>query len=232
MNEAELVKVLGIDKIKDKNIFEEAFTHRSYLNENKDQNLESNERLEFLGDAVLQFLSTEYLFNKFKHIKEGTLTAYRAALVNTNSLAEESKRLGFGKFLRLSKGEELNKGRENTYILANTFEAVLGALYLDQGLEKCKKFLEKNLFYKIDRIIKEEAYKDKKSGFQEIAQEEQGITPTYKVIREWGPDHNKKFEVAVYLGKDKIATGVGSSKQKAEIEAAKKAIEKYKSKNN
>ncbi|HHH14314.1 MAG TPA: ribonuclease III, partial [candidate division WWE3 bacterium] len=200
--------------------------------ENKDQNLESNERLEFLGDAVLQFLSTEYLFNKFKHIKEGTLTAYRAALVNTNSLAEESKRLGFGKFLRLSKGEELNKGRENTYILANTFEAVLGALYLDQGLEKCKKFLEKNLFYKIDRIIKEEAYKDKKSGFQEIAQEEQGITPTYKVIREWGPDHNKKFEVAVYLGKDKIATGVGSSKQKAEIEAAKKAIEKYKSKNN
>ena len=232
MNEAELVKVLGIDKIKDKNIFEEAFTHRSYLNENKDQNLESNERLEFLGDAVLQFLSTEYLFNKFKHIKEGTLTAYRAALVNTNSLAEESKRLGFGKFLRLSKGEELNKGRENTYILANTFEAVLGALYLDQGLEKCKKFLEKNLFYKIDRIIKEEAYKDKKSAFQEIAQEEQGITPTYKVIREWGPDHNKKFEVAVYLGKDKIATGVGSSKQKAEIEAAKKAIEKYKSKNN
>ncbi len=227
MDKKKLKNSLNIKRINNINLFITAFTHRSYLNESDQKNIESNERLEFLGDAVLQFISTEFLYNKFKYLKEGVLTAYRSALVNTQSLAEESKRLGFGEFLRLSKGEELNKGRDNTYILANTFEAVLGALYLDQGLKKTKEFLNQNLLYKIDKIIKEKSYKDKKSMFQETVQEREGITPNYKVLREWGPDHNKQFEVAVFIGKKQVAKGKGSSKQKAEINAAENALKVY-----
>ena len=211
-------------KIEDMELFKTALTHRSYLNENSGYKNPSNERLEFLGDAVLQFLSSEFLYKKYPGNPEGDLTAYRASMVNTDSLAEESKRLAYGEHLLLSKGEEQTGGRERPYILANTFEAILGAIYLDEGIDTCRTFLEKNLFYKIDRIVATGDYKDKKSLFQEIAQEKFGITPTYEILQEWGPDHNKEFEVGVFLEKKIIAKGRGASKQKAESAAAEKAL--------
>lgn len=211
-------------KITKTKVFETAFTHRSYLNENKDYKNNSNERLEFLGDAVLQLLSSEYLFTKYKDTPEGDLTAYRSSLVNTKSLAFESKRLGFGQFLLMSKGEEANGGRESEYILANTFESVLGAIYIQQGLQFCKTYLKTNLFYKIDDIIKQGKHKDPKSHYQEQAQAKWGVTPTYKVTKQWGPDHDKQFEVAVLINKKLIAKGTGTSKQKAEAQAAKQAL--------
>lgn len=223
MDYSELEKIFGI-KIENTDLFNKAFTHRSYLNENPEYNNPSNERLEFLGDAVLQFLSTEYLFKKYVTKPEGELTAYRASMVNTKSLAEEAERLKYGKFLFLSKGEESTGGRERPYILANTFEAVLGAIYLQTGIDKCRTFLEKNLFYKIEEIIKKGEHKDKKSLFQEKAQEMYSITPTYKVLKEWGPDHDKSFEVGVYLDKKLVAKGKGKSKQTAESEAATQAL--------
>lgn len=220
-----LEKIIGV-KVTDKDLFLKAFTHRSYLNENKGLEIRSNERLEFLGDAVLQFLSSEFLFNNYQTNPEGDLTAFRASIVNTASLGEESKKLGYGEFLLLSKGEEANGGRENEYILANTFEAVLGAIYLNSDIATCRKFLEKSLFYKVKGIVESGSYRDSKSLFQEIAQEKLGITPTYKVIKEWGPDHDKNFEVAAYLEKKLIATGIGASKQKAESAAAKEGIDR------
>lgn len=225
MNFEELEKILKI-KItnEDEETFIKAFTHRSFLNENRDKDVHSNERLEFLGDSVLQFLSSKFLFEKYTENPEGDLTAFRASIVNTNSLGTEAKRLGYGEFLRLSKGEEANGGREREYILANTFEAVLGAMVLTKGLDTCKKFLEENLFYKIDNIVKSGEYKDKKSLFQELVQEKDGVTPTYNLVKSWGPDHDKKFEVAVFINERKITTGVSTSKQKAEIEAAANAI--------
>lgn len=223
LDQTKLEKILNI-KIESTDLFIRAFTHRSFLNENKNLEINSNERLEFLGDAVLQFLSSEYLFNNYKDKPEGILTAFRASIVNTKSLGFEAKKIGYGEFLLLSKGEEANGGRENEYILANTFEAVLGALYLSNGIEKCKTFLETNLFYKLKKIIESESYIDSKSHFQEIAQELRGVTPTYKVVKEWGPDHDKTFEVAVYLDKKLIAKGEGSSKQRAESEAASAGI--------
>lgn len=217
-----LQKTLGI-KIKNTELFKKAFIHRSYLNEVASEDV-SNERLEFLGDAVLQLLSSKFLFNTYKNDAEGLLTAYRSSLVNTTSLGQEAKRLGYGEFLLMSKGEEATGGRDREYILANTFESILGAMYLDQGLETCDNFLHKNLFYKIDNIIQSGSYKDKKSHFQEIAQEKYSVTPTYQVLDEWGPDHDKQFKVGVFLNKKQVATGVGSSKQKAESEAAKNAL--------
>ncbi|MBP7859536.1 ribonuclease III [Patescibacteria group bacterium] len=224
----ELENTLNIE-IHDINLFEKAFTHRSFLNENKHKNYESNERLEFLGDAVLQLLTSEFLFIKYEKNAEGILTAYRASIVNTVSLAEEAKRLEYGKFLRMSRGEETTGGRNREYILANTFEAVLGAIFLSSGIEVCKKFLEKNLFYKIDKIVQEGEYRDAKSKFQEIVQEKYDVTPIYKTLKEWGPDHDKNFEVGVYI-KDKLtAKGTGASKQKAENDAAKEALRKIES---
>jgi len=221
----ELEKTLEITISKEnKDLFVRAFTHRSYLNEIKESKIRSNERLEFLGDAVLQFLSSEYLFKKYNEREEGDLTAFRASIVNTNSLAQESSRLNYGKFLLLSKGEEQTGGRERPYILANTFESVIGAIYLSTDIGTVRNFLNKNLFYKIDTIVQKGEYRDKKSLFQEKAQELKGVTPVYKVVKEWGPDHDKKFEVGVYLDKDCIATGKGRSKQKAESDAAKKAL--------
>lgn len=205
-------------------LFEEAFTHRSYLNEHEEKELSSNERLEFLGDAVLQFLSSKFLFQKYKDIPEGDLTNIRAALVRTESLAEESKRLNFGEFLLLSRGEENSNGREREYILANTFEAVLGAIYLNkENIEICEKYLARNLFYKTEKIVENKEFKDFKSSYQEYTQEKFGVTPIYKVIDEWGPDHSKNFKVGVYLGEELKGEGVGGSKQEAEHEAAKSA---------
>ncbi len=222
LNKAE--KILGI-KINNTELFETAFTHRSYLNEHTDYKNPSNERLEFLGDAVLQLLSSEFLYKNYTD-PEGVLTNYRSAIVNTQSLAAEAGRLGYGELLYLSKGEEASGGREREYILANTFEAVLGAMYLDKGLDKCREFIEKELLYKMGDIISEQSYKDAKSKFQEKAQEKIGITPNYRVMNSWGPDHEKIFKVGVYLDDTLYGVGEGGSKQKAEQEAALKALDK------
>ncbi len=224
-NKEELEKVLKT-KITDENLFLTAFTHRSYLNEHSAYEFPSNERLEFLGDAVLQLLSSEYLYKKYKNSPEGDLTNYRAAIVCTASIGAEAKRLGYGKFLLLSNGEEATGGRDREYILANTFEAILGALYLENGLEYCSKFVERELLYKVQDIVKNKKYKDAKSTFQEMAQEKFGVTPVYKVIESWGLDHEKTFRVGVYLNDKEHGIGEGGSKQKAEQLAAKSAIDK------
>lgn len=209
-------------------LLENAFVHRSYLNEHPDFELDSNERLEFLGDAILELLASEKLYHNYPKRPEGDLTNFRAAIVCTNSLALEARKLNLGEHLFLSRGEEESGGRDREYILANTFEALLGAIYLDQDLEACRSFLEENLFYKIPEIVESEKYRDAKSTFQEITQEEVGITPTYKVLEEWGLDHAKNFRMGVYLEERLVGVGEGSSKQEGEQEAAKDALEKWK----
>jgi ribonuclease-3 len=221
-----LSQTLGIE-VDDEKLFQTAFTHRSYLNEHLNYELPSNERLEFLGDAVLQLISSEYLYKNYNQT-EGVLTSYRSAVVCTQSLADEALRLGYGEFLLLSKGEEESGGRQRPYILANTFEAVLGALYLYKGYEFCREFLARELLYKTDNIIKEDLYKDAKSTFQELAQEKYGITPTYEVLESWGADHEKTFKVGVYLNNDLYGEGEGKSKQKAQQAAARAGLEKLK----
>ncbi len=213
-------------KLENEDLFRTAFTHRSYLNEHPNSKYKSNERLEFLGDAVLQLASSEYLFQKYENSPEGDMTNYRSAIVCTSSIGAEAKRLGYGEMLLLSNGEESTGGRTREYILANTFEAVLGALYLEKGFDFCRKFLEKELFYKIEKVIEEEKYKDAKSLFQEKAQEKYGITPTYKIEDSWGPDHEKNFKVGVFLDNNLWGEGRGKSKQKAEQDAAEKALKK------
>jgi len=218
-------EILNTD-IENEDLFKTAFTHRSYLNEHTENGYRSNERLEFLGDAVLQLLSSEYLYNHFKDSPEGDMTNYRSAVVCTTSLGVEAKRLGYGEMLLLSNGEESTGGRDREYILANTFEAVLGALYLEKGLDFCRDFVEKELLYKIDEVVEKEKYKDAKSMFQEKAQEKFGVTPSYKIEDAWGPDHEKNFKVGVFLGEDLWGEGQGKSKQKAEQNAAEKALER------
>lgn len=225
MDFEELAKILGT-QIKDEGLFETAFTHRSYLNEHHGSSMISNERMEFLGDAVLQLISSEYLYAKFPDAPEGRLTNYRSSVVCTPSLALESKRLGYGKFLLLSKGEEATGGREREYILANTFEAVLGALYTQAGLEFCRTFVEKELLYKVDDIVREERYKDAKSKFQELAQEKLTFTPEYVLVDSWGLDHDRTFKVQVKVGNQIFGEGVGKSKQRAEMEAAANGLER------
>ncbi len=222
-----LCEKLGIT-IKNKEIFEEAFTHKSYLNEHKGLKRDSNERLEFLGDAVLELLSTRFLFKKFPKEEEGILTAYRSALVCGENLARLSKKIDLGKYLFMSKGEEKSGGRKKEYILANTFEAVIGAIYLDSGLREVEKILKEFLYPEIDEIIAQNLHKDSKSLFQELAQEKKSITPHFEVLKESGPDHNKKFIVGAYLDEKCIAKGKGSSKQKASIDAAFNALKKLK----
>lgn len=206
-------------------LLEMALTHRSYLNEHTEIK-ESNERLEFLGDAVLQFLSSEYLFLRFPASPEGEMTNIRAALVCTPSLASAARAIGLGEYLNLSKGEEESGGREKDYILANSFEAVLGSIYLDLGIEYGGSFLKSYLFPSLDEIIRSGSFKDYKSKLQEITQEKFSLTPDYREVRSWGPDHNKRFVMGVYLGERLFAEGEGASKQKAEQEAAKAALEK------
>jgi ribonuclease-3 len=211
--------------LKNEDLFKTAFTHRSYLNEHNGYSNPSNERLEFLGDAVLQLLSSNFLYDKYPKSPEGDLTNFRSSIVCTPSLATEARRLSYGEDLLLSNGEEATGGRDREYILANTFEAVLGALYLEKGLEFCKEFLLKNLFYKIDEVVENQEYKDAKSKFQESAQEKFGITPEYKVIESWGPDHDKTFKVGAFLGNKQWGLGEGRSKQRAEQQAAENALE-------
>ncbi|PIP23272.1 MAG: ribonuclease III [Candidatus Nealsonbacteria bacterium CG_4_10_14_0_2_um_filter_38_17] len=214
-----LEKALGIS-FENKDLLTQAFIHRSYLNENPDFNLEHNERLEFLGDAVLELVVTEYLYQKYPKKPEGELTNWRAALVNAKMLSAVAKNLDFNEFLLLSKGESKETGKARQYILANAYEAFVGALYLDQGYKVCKEFIKEHLTKELLRIIKEGLSKDAKSRFQEEAQDVTGITPTYKVLDEWGPDHAKHFVIGVFLGDELIAKGEGSSKQEAELDAA------------
>ncbi len=218
-----LEKKLGI-KFNNKDLLVNAFVHKSFLNENQDFHLSSNERLEFLGDAILEKVVTEYLFKNYPDKNEGILTSWRAALVNAKMLAEIARELGFNDFLLLSRGEMKETGKARQYILANTAEAFIGALYLDQGIKACEKFIEKNILSKLPKVIKQGLYKDAKTELQEKSQEKMGITPTYKVLKEWGPDHAKHFVVGVYLGDKKIAEEEGSSKHEAEETAAKKAL--------
>lgn len=202
-----------------------AFVHRSYLNEHPQQKLTSNERLEFLGDAIMEFIVSEVLYQKFPNYSEGKLTSLRSKLVCDRSLSKIAKKLQLGDYLLLNRGEEESGGRENPTLLSNTFEAVLGAIYLDQGLLAVKKFLNTYLFPTVKEAKK---FKDYKSDFQEIAQKKFKITPIYKTLKETGPDHAKTFVVGVYLGKKLYGKGVGKSKQEAEQSAAKNALEKLK----
>lgn len=216
-------KKLGLS-FKNKDLLTQAFVHRSYLNENPDFNLEQNERLEFLGDAVLELVITEHLYKAYPNEDEGQLTNWRAALVNAKMLTTVAEELGFNDFLLLSRGETKELGKARQYILANTFEALVGALYLDAGYQPCDTFIKKYLLSRLPEIIESKSYKDAKSHFQEQAQDKAGITPAYKVMKEWGPDHKKKFTVAVFLGSEQVAEGEGYSKQEAEEEAAKAAL--------
>ena len=226
MNDIELFeKQVGI-VFKDKNLLKQAFTHRSYLNENPDSDLYHNERLEFLGDAVLELIVTEHLYKNYPDKPEGELTTWRAALVNARMLAIVAKDLKLGDYLLLSHGEARETGKARDYILANATEALLGALYLDQGLKACKIIIEQYILSKLPQVLEEKLFEDAKSQFQELAQEKIGITPSYQVLKEWGPDHEKNFEVGVALEKKLIAKGVGTSKQEAEQEAAKAALKK------
>lgn len=211
---------------KDVTLLREAFTHRSYLNEHRGTNLKHNERLEFLGDAVLELVMTEYLFGKYPDEPEGKLTAYRSALVNTNSIADAATRWGMNEYLLLSRGEAKDVGRARQYILANTFEAVIGAIFLDQGYEVAKGFIGKSLFNQLENIVGNRLWQDAKSRFQEEAQERTGITPNYVVVKESGPDHDKRFTVGVYIGSELVAKGEGASKQDAEQLAAEAGLEK------
>jgi ribonuclease-3 len=217
-------------ELKNEELFKTAFTHRSFLNEHTDYPNPSNERLEFLGDAVLQLLSSHFLYQKFPHSPEGDLTNFRSAVVCTASIGAEARRLGYGELLLLSNGEEATGGRNREYILANTFEAVLGALYIEKGLEFCKEFVAKELFYKVSDLVAHEEYKDSKSRFQEVAQERYGVTPIYQVLDSWGPDHEKTFKVGVFLSDKQWGLGEGRSKQKAEQKAALNALEKLEKK--
>jgi len=213
---------------KDKDLLKQAFIHRSYINENPKMGLSHNERLEFLGDAVLEIVITEYLYNKYPDQPEGKLTAYRSALVNATILSEVASNLGMNNFLLLSKGEAKDTGKARQYILANTFESFIGALYLDQGYEKSKEFIKKMLIGYLDEIISKKLWRDAKSYVQEKAQEEFGFTPSYKVIKEFGPDHDKQFTIGIFFNDNMIASGIGKSKQEAEQKAAEKALEKKK----
>jgi len=209
---------------KDITILREAFTHRSYLNEHRATNMRHNERLEFLGDAVLELVITEYLYAQYPEEPEGKLTAYRSALVNTNSISEAATEWGMNDYLLLSRGEAKDTGRARQYILANTFESVIGAIFLDQGYEAAKVFIGKSLFKRLDDIVGKRLWQDAKSKFQEEAQERIGITPNYEVIKEIGPDHDKRFDVGVYINGELIAQGEGRSKQDAEQKAAEEGL--------
>lgn len=210
----------------DREILRHALVHRSYINENKDSSLKHNERLEFLGDAVLELVITDYLYNMYPSKPEGELTSLRAALVNTTSLYNVAKSIGINGELYLSKGESKDTGRAREYILANAVEAIIGAIYIDQGYAEAKTFIDRFISTRIEEVVREKLWIDAKSFFQEKAQEIDGETPVYKVLEEKGPDHDKLFISGVYVRDELIAEGEGKSKQDAEQEAAKKALEK------
>ncbi|MFH1661679.1 MAG: ribonuclease III [Candidatus Falkowbacteria bacterium] len=214
-------------KFKDKDFLKQALVHRSYINEHPDFHLNHNERLEFLGDAVLEIIVTEYLFHNFPNTPEGDLTNWRASLVNSKMLAQVANELGLENYLFMSKGEAKDKNsKARQYIVANAVEALIGAIYLDQGNRSSKKFIKNHILSKLDNILANQLYIDPKSKFQEKAQEIQSITPHYRVISESGPDHDKIFEVGLYLKEELISKAKGSSKQEAQVEAAEKGLKK------
>ncbi len=219
---AKLEKILKI-KFKNKDLLQQALVHRSYLNENPNFSLSHNERLEFLGDAVLELVVTDYLYNNYSN-PEGELTNFRAALVNSDMLAKIANQLGLEEFLLMSKGESKDTGRARQYIMANAVESLIGAIYLDRGYKIAKKFIENIVVRELPNILEQKLYQDPKSKFQEEAQERVGITPTYEVIKDWGPDHDKHFVVGVFLDKDLIAKGEGKSKQDAQRNAAEEGL--------
>ena len=203
-----------------------ALTHRSYVNEHKKQHLEHNERLEYLGDAVLELVVTDYLYRNFNEA-EGTLTAWRSALVRTESIGAAGDELGYAPLVRLSKGEQHNSDRARAVILADCFEAVIGATYLDQGYETAKRIIDQHILTRFHEIIEQETWRDPKSHLQEITQKIDGSTPVYRTLKDEGPDHNKTFTVGVYVGNHLMGTGVGHSKQEAQGNAALEAIKRY-----
>jgi len=221
-NLSSLEKKIKIE-FNNKDLLQQAFVHRSYLNENPDFHLKDNERLEFLGDAVLEMVVTEYLYNSYPN-SEGELTNWRAALVNAKMLAKIANQIKLNNYLLLSKGETKDTGRARQYIVANAFEALIGAIYLDQGYEKSYQFIEREILKELPEIIKQKLYQDPKSTFQEKSQDKMGITPSYEVIKEWGPDHAKNFVMGVYLDKELVAEGQGVSKQEAQEKAAEAAL--------
>ncbi len=220
-----LQKKIGTD-FKDEQLLITAFVHRSYLNENSDFK-EHNERLEFLGDAVLELVSTDYLYQNYPN-PEGELTSWRSALVKTETISDAAKSLGFEDYLFMSRGESKSKGRARQLILANSFEAVIGAIYLDQGYDAAKEFISKNLLKILPEILEKKLYVDPKSQLQELAQRKESITPKYEVLEESGPDHARIFKIGVFLEKRKIGEGEGMSKQLAQQNAAENALKSYK----
>lgn len=209
---------------KDKNLLAQAFIHRSFLNENPRTGLEHNERLEFLGDAVLELAVTDFLYRTYPDSPEGELTSYRAALVNANTMAEFATEIQMNDYLFLSRGEAKDTGKARLYIMANAIEALIGAVYLDQGYEVAEKFIGRFLYKRASAIVKNKLWRDSKSLVQEKAQEHVGVTPAYKVVRESGPDHDKHFTIGIFFGENKIAEGKGHSKQEAEQDAARNAL--------
>ncbi|HPI67210.1 MAG TPA: ribonuclease III [bacterium] len=211
-------------RFNDENLLLQALIHRSYLNEHPDLSLGHNERLEFLGDAVLELVVTEYLYKQYKN-PEGELTNWRAALVNAKMLADIAHQLGVEEYLHLSRGEAKDKNQKaRNYILANAMEAIIGAIYLDQGIAKASEFINKNIITHLPNILDKKLYIDAKSRFQEEAQDRVGITPSYQVLAESGPDHNKNFVIGVYLEDELVAQGTGTSKQEAQMAAAEEAL--------
>ena len=216
---------LGI-KFNDINLLITALTHRSYVNEHKDSS-QHNERLEFLGDAVLELVSSDFLFHNYDR-SEGIMTSWRAALVNTEANAAAGERLGYRPLVRLSRGEKNGSERAMHVIMADCYEAVIGAIYLDQGYAEAEKFIRKNSLTQMDAIIESESWRDAKSFLQVLSQHIDNVTPTYRVIKEEGPDHDKAFTIGVFINDHLIATGNGHSKQEAQVKAAAEAIRKYK----
>ena len=211
----------------DINLLVTALTHRSYVNEHKESVHEHNERLEFLGDAILEMVSSDFLYRNYNE-PEGIMTSWRAALVRTESIGAAGKELGYEPLVRLSKGEKHGSDRAHDVILADCFEAVIGAIYLDKGYKAAEKFIYKNTLTKIDDILESESWRDSKSYLQELAQRIDGVTPVYRVMKEEGPDHDKTFTLGVYINNHLKATAIGHSKQEAQVKAASEAIRKYK----
>ena len=222
-NYSQLEEKLGL-KFEDCELLDRAFVHKSYVNEHRGEDIRHNERLEFLGDAVLELIATRHLFEHYPNQEEGEMTAYRSALVKGQNLAKVAEELELGQYLKLSKGEEKSGGREKSYILANTVEAVIGAIYLSLGYQAAEKMIEEFIMKELDDIIENGLHIDSKTKFQEICQEKEDITPHYDLIEAEGPDHEKIFTMGAYIGEELISQGTGSSKQKAEDAAAAEAL--------
>lgn len=221
------IKKMKLPRFNNQKILDLVFIHRSSLNETGGETLESNERLEFLGDSILSFVVSSHIYNQYEDFKEGQLTSIRSVLTNTETLYEISKEIGLGAHLKLSKGEEQSGGRMSKTILANTLEALIGGLYIDQGIDAARTFIEDNIISRAEKIIKTQGLKDPKSKLQEKIQEKHKESPVYRVIREEGPDHSKIYTIGVYMGEKLLAEGIGPSKQDAEKAAARSALEAF-----